>query len=568
MRTPFRISLFLEALIERMKSSMFREMQLGRLACRSNLCPVPVRSWYTLALLVILSANAAFAAEAATATRSAQADGRSAPRDLFVVSGKSIVVQTPSVIQRVVVSDPKVAEALPVTQQELVLHGREAGETSLILWTAGGGRVLFDLKVQENTNQLQEQIDAIRQDLRQEFPDSDIDIRVDGTDPKNRQVLLKGTVPDVVGAKRAESMVASLGKPVSLLRVLTPEAEPQILLRVKFANVERTAASELGANFVSTGAGGNIGTIGTGQFPKPIVTSDLQGTRFTISDALNIFLFRPDLDLGATLKLLQSKRLAEVLAEPNVLAINGKQASFLAGGEFPFPMLQGGGAGVGQITIQFREFGIRINFVPTITARGTIRLAVEPEVSSLDPVNGLSIQGFQIPGLSTRRVQTEVELEDGQSFAIAGLLDNRVTEELNKIPGLGDIPLFGKLFQSRRKSKTNTELLVLITPELVRPIAPGGKLPSVDMPEPFLEGAPTDAPRHPSIEQTGPVPLSQPRRPIPVETLLEEYDKLSKPRNFRQNAQDASVLQFIPAIPAAPAAPAGPAGGGGGGGGQ
>ena len=519
--------------------------------------------------LMLALAGTGFAAEAANIARPAQNDSRAAARDLFVVAGKSIVVQTPSVIQRVVISDPKIAEALPVTQQELVLHGRSEGETSLILWTAGGGRVLFDLKVQANNNHQEAQADAVRQDLRQEFPNSDIDLRVDWTDPKNKQVILKGTVPDVVGARRAEAMVASLGKPVSLLRVLTPEAEPQILLRVKFANVERNAASELGANFLSTGAGGNIGSISTGMFNPPALDSDVitgqKSAAFTISDALNVFLFRPDLDLGATLRLLQNKRLAEVLAEPNVLAINGKQASFLAGGEFPFPTLQGGAGGVGQITIQFREFGIRINFVPTITARGTIRLAVEPEVSSLDMVNGLTVQGFRIPGLAVRRVQTEVELEDGQSFAIAGLLDNRVTEELAKIPGLGDIPLLGKLFQSRKQQKTNTELLVLITPELVRPIPAGGKLPSIDMPKPFLDGAPTDAPRHPAMEETGPVPLSNPRRPVPVETMLEEYDKLSKPRNFKQNQQDSSVLQFIPAIPAAAAAPAAPTGGGSGG---
>ncbi|MDZ7637076.1 MAG: hypothetical protein U5J83_02285 [Bryobacterales bacterium] len=205
--------------------------------------------------------------------------------------------------------------------------------------------------------------------------------------------------------------------------------------------------------------------------------------------------------MGPTLKLLQNKRLAEVLAEPNVLAINGKQASFLAGGEFPFPILQGGAGGVGQITIQFKEFGIRINFVPTITARGTIRLAVEPEVSSLDLVNGLTIQNFRIPGLSVRRVQTEVELEDGQTFAIAGLLDNRVTEELSKIPGLGDIPFFGKLFQSKRLQKSNSELLVLITPELVRPIA-GGNVPLSICRSPSSMVLPTESPRHPSMEET------------------------------------------------------------------
>src|SRR5262249_2398790 len=152
-----------------------------------------------------------------------------------------------------------------------------------------------------------------------------------------------------------------------------------------------------------------------------------------------------DINLGATIQALQSKNLLQILAEPNVLAINGHNASFLAGGEFPYPTLQGGGGGLGAVTISFREFGVRINFTPTITPRGTIKLDVTPEVSSLDYANGLVFQGFTIPGLSTRRVQTQIELEDGQSFAIGGLLDNRDTETFAKIPGLGDIPFIGKL---------------------------------------------------------------------------------------------------------------------------
>jgi pilus assembly protein CpaC len=225
----------------------------------------------------------------------------------------------------------------------------------------------------------------------------------------------------------------------------------------------------LGANFLSTGAGGTPGSITTGQFPG-MATND--GKSFTLTDALNVFLFRPDLNLAATIRALETKRQLETLAEPTVPAINGKTASFLAGGEFPFPMIQGG-ASVGAVTIQFREFGVRLSFLPTVTPRGTIRLQVTPEVSSLDFANGLVFQGFNIPAISTRRVQTEIELENGQSFAIAGLLDNRVTESWSKIPGLGDIPLFGKLFQSKSRLKNNTELLIVVTPELVRPVPAG-----------------------------------------------------------------------------------------------
>lgn len=516
-----------------------------------------------VAMCLLCATLVAGAAENATA---AQNNGSTSPRDLFVMAGKSIVVQTPSVIQRVVVSDPKIAEALPVTQQELVLHGRAEGETSLILWTAGGGRVLFDLKVQANKSKWQEMVDGVRQELRSEFPDSDLDVRLEGEDPdpEKRAVYVRGTVGDMVSAQRALSIAAVIGKPVNLIRVMSAEAEPQILLRVKFANVERTAVSELGANIFSTGATNTVGQTSTGQFFNPSVQIPDGQPQVTFSDALNVFLFRPDLNLGATIRLLQQRRLAEVLAEPNLLAINGKPASFLAGGEFPYPILQGGGAGLGQITIRFREFGIRVNFVPTLTSRGTIRLAVEPEVSSLDFANGLVIQGIQIPALSVRRVKSEVELEDGQSFVIAGLLDNRVTENLQKIPGLGDIPILGKLFQSRSRTKNNSEVLILVTPELVRPMQKGARAPEVEFPVPFMENAPSEPKSHPSIEETGPAPLSRPKMGIPYETVLEEYEKFSK-QNVNTGEQEQNVLQFVPAVTSPSGGPVAPSGGGGGG---
>jgi pilus assembly protein CpaC len=211
---------------------------------------------------------------------------------------------------------------------------------------------------------------------------------------------------------------------------------------------------------------------------------------------------------------LQAKNILQILAEPNLLTLSGRQASFLAGGEFPFPTLQGGAAGVGQITIQFKEFGIRLNFLPTVTPRGTIHLVVTPEVSSLDYSNGLTVSGYTIPGLSTRRVQTEVELESGQSFVIAGLLDNQVTEQLNKVPGIGDIPILGKLFQSKSVSKTNSELLVTVTPVLVRPIPAGIKPPDLKFPKSFLEGTSPVPPQTPGPGVTGPVP------PLPTSTSL------------------------------------------------
>jgi len=193
---------------------------------------------------------------------------------------------------------------------------------------------------------------------------------------------------------------------------------------------------------------------------------------FTISDLLNVFVFRPDIDLAATIKALEEQNVLEILAEPNLMTASGKDASFLAGGEFPFPILQSSsGGGFAGITIQFKEFGVRLNFTPTLMPDGQIHLKVKPEVSSLDFTNALTLQGFFIPALSTRRMDSEMDLADGQSFAIAGLMDNRMTEQFSKIPGIGDIPVLGKLFQSRNRSKSNDELLVVVTPRLVKPLS-------------------------------------------------------------------------------------------------
>jgi pilus assembly protein CpaC len=241
-----------------------------------------------------------------------------------------------------------------------------------------------------------------------------------------------------------------------------------------------------------------------------------------LTDALNVFLFRPDLDLGATIRALATKNLVQILAEPNLLTSNGKTASFLAGGEFPYPVVQGGGIGFTPVTIQFREFGIRINFTPTITSRGTIRLAVAPEVSSLDYANGLLFQGFNVPAIAIRKVSTEIELEDRQSFAIAGLLDNRTTEALTRIPGLADIPLLGKLFQSRQLRKNKQELLVIVTPEIVRPIPKDQPAPELSYPRPFLQEGGEKMPRTPGVETTGATPAPGAGRYIPVERLKKE----------------------------------------------
>jgi pilus assembly protein CpaC len=371
-------------------------------------------------------------------------------------------------------------------------------------------------------------LEAIRQQISREFPDDNIDVTFE-----NDTAFVRGTVKDVIAADRVMSIVVTLGKAVNLLRVDVPPVEGQILLRVRFASVDRSVETDLGINLVST-AFNQVTGVSTQQFGPPTInsgTTTFGQTSTTVkSDPLNIFLLRPDIDLLSTIRALQARNVLDMLAEPNVMAIDGKQASFVAGGEFPFPTLQGG-AGVGAVTIQFREFGVRLNFLPNITPRGTIRLQVAPEVSSLDYAHVVTLQGITIPALTTRRVQTEVELESGQSFVIGGLLDNSTTENLNKIPGLGDIPLLGKLFQSKTLTKSNTELLVIITPEVVRPIPAGQPVPSLAYRIPFLPPNTGTEMRQPSISQTGPVPVKPVSGSIRIEELAQEKVKGQAPQN-------------------------------------
>jgi len=335
--------------------------------------------------------------------------------------------------------------------------------------------------------------------------------------------------------------------------------------------VDRSFSSNLGFNLFSLGATNTIGGTTTQQFAPPTITVPGAGSppTATLTNALNLFLFRPDLNLGATIEALESRNLLQILAEPNVLAMNGKQASFLSGGEFPVPVVQGG-SNIGAVTIQFREFGVRLNFLPTITPRGTIRLEVSPEVSSLDYSNGVVLNGFTIPAIATRKVHTEIELENGQSFAIAGLLDNRFNETLDKIPGIGSIPLLGKLFQSRVLSKNNSELLIMVTPELVRPIPAGQARPEVPIVKPFLKDTLKEAPRNPGIETTGPVPVKPERETIPMEELQELQKK--EQGTVPGTGQPTLLLPLMmnpaggPATPQTPTAPlpgTGPSGGSG-----
>jgi pilus assembly protein CpaC len=243
------------------------------------------------------------------------------------------------------------------------------------------------------------------------------------------------------------------------------------------------------------------------------------GAAATVGNELNLFAFFPGLNLGATIQALETKGLTETLAEPNIMAVNGKEASFLAGGEFPFPVAEGTGGGT-TVSIEFKEFGIRLDFIPTITPRGTIRLQVAPEVSQLNFNQSIEVSGFDVPSITSRKVKTEVELSDGQSFVIGGLLDNEETENFSKIPFLGDIPILGNFFKSMQRTKSNTELIVLVTPQIVAPIGAGSALPELKYPDPFLPSNSGIAMHTPDAKTPANTPPTPPAT-IPVEKLIE-----------------------------------------------
>jgi pilus assembly protein CpaC len=453
------------------------------------------------------------------------------PNDLLVTVGKSVVVDSALLVERVSVGFGDVAEATAVGPREILVNGKAPGETSLIVWQQGGGKLFFDVIVQPSRFASRSRAETLSREIRTELPGQKIEPSVE-----NDLIFLRGTVKDLASADRAVAIASSMGKPVNLLYVDVPPPEVQILLKVKFASVDRSLLKNLGMNIFSTGITNTIGSVSTQQFSSPTLSTGsgssgsggiggANGVTATVSNFLNLFFFRPDLNLGATIQALETKGVVEVLAEPNVLAENGKQASFLAGGEFPYPVVQGGTlGGTSAVTIQFRQFGVRLNFIPTMTPRGTIRLQVAPEVSALDYTNGITISGFTVPGLDVRNVNTEVELAEGQSFAIGGLLDNRETETFSKIPFIGDIPVLGRFFQSKSKNRTNTELMVIVTPEIVRPMPAGKQIAGPNFPVPFLPPNTPTPMATPGQDITGPV-ASQPSPAVTVESLVKSLQE-------------------------------------------
>ena len=479
--------------------------------------------------------------------------------EVALLVGRSTLLSVGAPITRVSLTSPNVADAMVTSPGQLLIHGKAPGTISMFVWDRAGGIKRYEVIVRRDLSELLQQVKAL-------FPGEPIDIHSNGKD-----VVISGTVSSKYVIDKAAEVAAGYVEKkedvVNLLRQQEGIASNQVMLRVRFAEVSRSAMQELGVNFFATGVdnGRWVGRTTTGQSAAPTFDEG----RLVFSDFLNLFLFDAKNNIGGAIKALQNKGLFQSLAEPNLIADNGKEASFLAGGEYPYPVVQGQSGGT-AVTIQFKEFGVRLTFTPTIVGNDLVKLKVAPEVSSLDFSNAITLEGFRVPAISTRRTQTEVELQDGQTFAIAGLMNNTITSQMSKIPGIGDIPILGYLFRSKAAQKNQTELVVMITPQILRRGSTGVSPKLPDLVEPFMPpatktlpspapwnpGAPSQAvvtPQAPPVQPVAkPAPVSAPAvahvaQPVPQSAKLSKAQKQAAERAMKaeqqQREQDAKQAE-------------------------
>jgi pilus assembly protein CpaC len=463
----------------------------------------------------------------ASAMVAAGADSDVAAVRLLV--GRSTVLDVGSAIARVSLTSADIADALVTSPNQLLINGKTPGTISMFVWDRGGAIRRYEVIVQRDLARLSEQV-------RQLFPNENISVESNG-----KNVVLTGTVSNKEMIEKAVNVAAGYvdkREEVTTLLQLAPNAPSnQVLLRVRFAEVSRSALTELGASFAANGVDGGrwFGRTTTGQFPAPEWDQD---GKLVFSDFLNLFLFDAEEHLTAVIKALQNRGLFQSLAEPNLVSESGKEASFLAGGEFPIPIVQGTGTNMG-ISVEYKEFGIRLNFTPTVNG-DRVHLKVRPEVSTLDFGNAVILNGFRIPALTTRRTETELELQNRQTFAIAGLMNNSVASTLQKIPGIGDIPILGYLFRSKAAQKNQTELVVMITPEILPNNSPGV---TRDLP--------------PGVEEyMPPVPQRQTRPQPPAAFTPERPTSITPQSSAAQSAQPVAQQQTSQPKPGAKPAPA------------
>lgn len=394
--------------------------------------------------------------------------------ELEVAINKSQIVTADRAIDRAMIGNDAIADVLPVSDRSIYILGKAMGTTSLTLYDKAN-RVIAVMDISVGPD-----VEALRAQLGEMLPGQQVDARL-----TNGKLMLTGMVKDPGMASRA-ARLASAFAGEEVINMLTVGSPQQVMLEVRFAEVNRTVGERLGVSGFAGSLDGDFGAVfGDGASAVSGQDGTTQLRLDPILDSFGVFsaLFEiGDVNIEAFLNALEREGLSKTLAEPTLVALSGERASFLAGGEFPIPVAQGGqggGGGIQAITVEFKPFGVSLGFTPTVLGDNLINLVVEPEVSSIDPSASITVNGLSVPGLQTRRASTTVELRDGESFVLAGLLRTEFQTSVQQLPILGSIPIIGSLFRSTQFQKGETELLIVVTPRLVKPVRPDQmKLPT------------------------------------------------------------------------------------------
>jgi pilus assembly protein CpaC len=386
-------------------------------------------------------------------------------QSVHITVGRSMFLSTKHRLTRVYVTNPAVVESYTASANQVVLTAKGPGVASVILWDEAGEQQDFLVSAEAD-------IDMLRESLQKALPNEHIQL-----EQRAGRILVSGTVGTDTTSDAIMKLATPYAKDISNAVVVDSAKVKQVELKVRVLEVDRNKIGQFAFNFFN-GGGNNIAQTTTGQFSSnPTVTqggsscaaNSTTCKTVSVSSALNYFLFSNKFNIGATIQDLETMQLAQILAEPTISTMSGQKANFLAGGEFPFPVVSNAG-GVSNVSIQFRPYGVKLEFTPVVNADGTIDLKVAPEVSALDYTNAVTISGYTIPALSSRRAETRVVLNSGQTFAIAGLLDQRTTDQFAKTPGIATVPILGELFKSKSTTHSRTELIVMVTPTLVDPV--------------------------------------------------------------------------------------------------
>lgn len=460
-----------------------------------------------LAAAILLAAGVAMQAAPAAAQPMITASEANRAGEIEVPLNKSQVIRSDRPFAKALIGNPEIADVLPLTDQSLYVLGKKNGTTSLTLYDRRNMLIaVIDVVVGPDVIGLKRQLSEM--------------VAGDGVSARisNESIVLEGIVSSAVAADRAVQLAETYA-PNKVVNLLSIGSAQQVMLEVRFSEVKRGALKDIGVSSFSN-SNKFEGVIGGGTSLTPDVDDvDGDGNKAegliqlgSIIDSFGILsrAFRiAGLDVTAVLNALERKGLVTTLAEPTLIALSGETATFLAGGEFPVPVAQDSGSGGTTITVEFKPFGVSLAFTPTVLADGVINMVVQPEVSSIDPSSSVVINNLRIPGLQTRRAKTVVELRDGQSFAMAGLIRRDFQDTVRQFPILGSIPIIGSLFRSTNFQREETELVIIVTPRLVRPVraatlkAPTDRVTPPTEAELFMLGR-TDSgvPQHDGLPQT------------------------------------------------------------------